>query len=259
MILKNLKKIIKAKAEYELSPESIFNICAGEEYSFDTFKYINKDMASEMKAFLELGKAKKCLLDIGSLYGIFSLAFTSVNPVVKSAYAIEPSSVPFDKLKRHIRMNPALRIEPFQIALSNREGTLPMRHEWQHLVALTEEEPDDTAVKMAATTLDKFLHEKKISPDIIKIDTEGHEFHILEGGRSFLREKDVLIFLEIHPPRLKAQGIPIGRLVAFVRLLGYHIYGLDYKPLSVDFLEHCPAFSCVDSYRIICRKDENRK
>ena len=40
------------------------------------------------------------------------------------------------------------------------------------------------------TTLDKYLYDNHIfNVDLIKIDTEGHEFHVLKGGKKILNNE----------------------------------------------------------------------
>jgi len=189
------------------------------------------ELIREMRSFMKLAKGRKCLLDIGSLYGIFSLSFASSNPQGVS-YAIEPSQMAFPTLKGHIKINKELKIQPFQIALGSKNGTIDMKYEWSHLVAVNDDENLADTVKVQMNTLDDFVKEKNILPDIIKIDTEGYEFYILEGGKTFLLTHDPVICLEIHIHRLRNYGISIDNLERLILSLGYKVYDLHHRIIN---------------------------
>ena len=53
-----------------------------------------------------------------------------------------------------------------------------------------------STVQVRQTTLDVFLNEKQLYPDLLKIDTEGAELDILRGGRNTLRQCRPLIIFE---------------------------------------------------------------
>lgn len=227
-VVKKLKKTIKNvlcnPVKFALSSDIKFNAHIDTVDAFSCFTLKDADMIKEMKAFLSLTSEKHCLLDVGALYGIFSLAFTAGNPREKIAYAIEPSPTPFRFLNYNLKFNPELTIVPFKIALGAREGNLKMKYEWQHLVAIGKDEKSSDYVNAKMSTLDKFLEHINRQPDVIKIDTEGYEFNVLKGGIQFLSAHDPLIFLEIHSLRLKQHGIFINQLVELVFSLGYRIY-----------------------------------
>lgn len=60
-------------------------------------------------------------------------------------------------------------------------------------------------------------------PDIIKIDVEGHELHVLRGAAGLLRSKPVL-FLEVHADLLRRSGQDLAELVALLERAGYRFY-----------------------------------
>ena len=228
-----------------------FNICKGTagffEYHSDGSK--ENEVFEEMQAFLKLTGNKNFLLDIGALYGVFSLVFTCNNPK-KIAYAIEPSPEPFQVLKRHIKINPKLHIKPFKIAMGSHEGKLRMKYEWQHLVVISKDEVLPNSVEAKVVKLDDFVKTNNIFPDVLKIDTEGSEFYILEGGKNFLKKYGPLIHLEVHAEWLKKLDVSIEQLVDLLHSLEYKIYDLKFNLIKdpVFVLSNKPY--C----RVICNK-----
>ena len=55
-------------------------------------------------------------------------------------------------------------------------------------------------------TLDQFCKDKKISPDIIKVDIEGSEIEMLIGAKNIIKKSRPIIFLSYHPFHIKKLG-----------------------------------------------------
>lgn len=212
------------------------------------FKFFSKSRKPEpeMKLFLKLAKNKKCLLDAGALYGVYSLTFTAEDKTRK-AYAVDPSPVAFRTLQYHTKINPELKIKPYELGLGNKEGKLKMKYEWVHLSIVNEKDKDwDYSARIA--TIDNFVKENKICPDILKIDTEGSEYNILQGGRKFLKKHKPLIFLEIHIHWLKNIGISAEKIFSLIKSLGYEVYDENLKPVK----KYEALLKKGDNFKVIC-------
>ncbi len=237
-----------SKLKFKLAPGIMFNIHRKAFIPFAHFTSLSPEAIEEMKAFLRLTPDKKCLLDVGALYGIFSLAFTSGKNSV--AYAIEPSQKPFDIICYHTKINSLCNIKLFQLAFGSSEGKLKMKYEWQHLVAIGQEETR-YSVEVNVNRLDNFVMARGIAPDVIKIDTEGFEYEVLKGAENYLKANKPIVFLEVHIPWLNKHGINAQQLVDLIYSLGYKIYNLNGTLLSSPsqfFNEHPNA-------RVICSKE----
>lgn len=195
-------------------------------YALEHFTFRSKEMVKEMQAFLELSKQKRCFLDVGALYGVFSLAFTSINPK-SQAYAIEPSTKPYCFLKKNVKLNSKLKIKTFQLALgrtNNKE--IKMKYEWQHLVAVGKKDKTKQYITLKTQTLDNFLIKNNILPDIIKIDVEGYEYDVLIGAKKFLKKAKPIIFLELHIHLLQNHNIAPKKIINLIHSLNYQLYDL---------------------------------
>jgi len=195
------------------APDVSFNTCAEAREVHEWFGYRDGESVEEMQSFIRHTRDKKCLLDIGALFGTFSLTFASHGGRV---YAIEPSAEPFAILHKNIRLNPAFQITAHQLAFSDENGSMLMRPEWKHLVATQERTSDSLEVRRV--TLDDFVNEQGIAPDALKIDVEGHELAVLRGGLAYIRSRKPLIFLEVdnwHAPQSTQE------IVQLLHSLGY--------------------------------------
>lgn len=61
--------------------------------------------------------------------------------------------------------------------------------------------PDGTGRKVPAYCVDTLV-DMYPPPDFMKIDVEGHEYHVLDGARATLRNLHPMILLEFHAPEL---------------------------------------------------------
>ena len=61
-----------------------------------------------------------------------------------------------------------------------------------------------TAVKQI--TLDEFCNLHQLKPQMIKIDVEGAELHVLKGSVKILRQYKPTIFLSVHPRHIAESG-----------------------------------------------------
>lgn len=231
--------------KFKLTPQVKFNCHPDSIFAFEFFTFRDPLMVAEMKSFLSFTKDKNKLLDVGALFGIFSLAFTSFGKG-HEAWAVEPSPTPFDILSKNIALNPKLKITPFKVALGATNGQMKMAYEWLHMVAVPKKVRGN--YEMANSyKMDDFLTVQKLEPDVIKIDVEGSEYNVLLGGKKFLKKKKPLIFLETHLPWLKNLGTSISELINLVNSLGYRAYDLDGKPIQNPKLK----ISSMPNYRII--------
>lgn len=185
----------------------------------DSFSYFcGRDPYStaEMDCFLSLTSTKTRLLDIGALHGAFSLAFAS--NASKQAIAVDPSPLAFARLLYNLHANSTARVQPLECALSDHEGLLALHFEWEHAVSapVAADEFNATCV-----TGDILCRQQGFIPDVIKIDVEGHEARVLRGLQATLSAHRPLLFLELHPALLRAEGDDLASIDAQLRRLGY--------------------------------------
>jgi FkbM family methyltransferase len=77
-------------------------------------------------------------------------------------------------------------------------------------------------ITVAVSTLDRELGE--LAPRVVKIDVEGAELAVLEGGRSLLARARPLVIFEHVASATRLYGVAPGAAWDFLRGLGYDIY-----------------------------------
>ncbi len=134
------------------------------------------------------------VLDVGAHIGAFALRASKFVGPSGLVIAIEPEPENFRLLVDNCALNHAVNIRPYNIALSSSPGTRKLRVYGRGRTMIHSIEdggpPDEPqhgtgyrSVEVDCETLDSLSHRlglKKI--DVIKIDVEGHEISLLEGG-----------------------------------------------------------------------------
>jgi FkbM family methyltransferase len=179
------------------------------------------------------------VLDIGAHIGIFSLgAGQRVGPRGK-VYAFEPAPESAAILARHIAFNGWQdRIEVVPTAASDTDGTVAFYTNGismsnslgqANVEVLSPERPAAGAVRLEveSLTLDRFCRDRRIRPDLIKIDVEGAELRVLRGAREILKTLQPSVLCEVHPDEMKNCGTSVPELNEFLSQVGYTSTLLD--------------------------------
>lgn len=198
---------------------------------FEWFCFRSPEMVRELDGFL--GRSRECrrFLDVGACHGLFALAFTQGRPETE-AVAVDPSPLAWEVLAANVRKNPGARVTPVRAALGEAPGTLTMRYSWHHLEASPEAARSPEAVEVPLRTVDGLCSEMGFHPDVMKVDVEGYEHSVLRGALRTLREDRPVLFLELHPQRLRELGSSAGEVAGLLGELGYRIFDLNDAPVT---------------------------
>lgn len=145
-------------------------------------------------------KDVKTAIDIGANVGFFSMLINDRFPEAR-IFAIEPIPRIFIALRKNFQNND--RVEFFNRAISNFNGLSEMEFDKQNPAVSRIVDRDinnknnQRVIKVNTQTLDSFVEENEIDYiDILKIDVETFEKHVLEGGPDTLAKTHYL-FIEI--------------------------------------------------------------
>lgn len=221
--------------------------------AYDSFA--NGEDSIEMKNFMSLTQDKKCLMDIGAHYGAFSLVFTAKG-VDRLAFAFDPSPKVFGFLLFNAQANSKNNIKVYQNVIGDNNEPVVMRLESVNQLSAigTQERVRKSKKKFTveSMTIDQFVTMNKIKPDVIKIDTEGFEYQVLKGGFNYLKNNNPLLFLEIHPPKLRNHGLTVRKLWDLLSDLGYNNI-IDLQNKEITNPEQYFDYN-VPAYRTVVRK-----
>lgn len=195
-------------------------------------------MVEEMKAFIRITEGLRSFVDIGALFGVFSLVFTR-HPNA-TAYAIEPSPWAWPFLLEHVEANKDHRIIPLQRFLGDTNGeAVSCGRDWKHVVANS---AGTEPYSCTTTKLDDIPEIKAV--DCMKIDVEAYECSVLRGARNTIERFKPVIFLECHLLTLVQNGESPESLMSLIKSLNYEPRRFDGSVLN--------SFDGLDMTRVIC-------
>jgi FkbM family methyltransferase len=175
--------------------------------------------------FSILSLSSNTVFDIGSYTGIYALVAAKSNRKLKVS-AFEPNPDLFSALEKNLKLNRIRNVKSEQMALDNQPGEayLYLNHDiYTSIGSLIQSATAGKKVLVRKTTLDIYCDNYSInSIDLIKIDVEGYETNVLQGGSSIIKKSSPIILMEsLNQETLEKQ-------FALLSKLGY------LKPLQVN-------------------------
>lgn len=180
-----------------------------------------------MKLWIKLAKHSKTILDIGANTGVYSLVAATINSQAK-VYAFEPVKRTSQIFKRNLDLNPNLKIQLVEKAVSNSDSVAEfydLPTDSQYSASLNAEMlasfPNRISYEVETIQLDSFTELKNQKIDLIKLDVEMHEPEALEGMMEIIKRDNPFILIEILTDEI---GQKIQDLFS---QLGYSFFNID--------------------------------
>jgi len=193
--LRNFRALADAGLSY-LRGKSFFEV-EDEDYTFEHSSIVSAweaeyFFANESEfyqdAIQEIEKGD-VFYDVGANIGCFTCIMAGNGANV---YSFEPDSQALRELNRNLELN-SLSAEVYNYALSDSSESKPF---------MAKKGPDGKQridTKSETCVEAKRADELDIEPpDIVKIDTEGHELRVLKGMSNLIQEKTPLLYVEAH-------------------------------------------------------------
>lgn len=155
------------------------------------------------------------VFDVGANIGFVSLLLSKIKRA--TIYSFEPASLAYACLKKNVEQNDVPMIHPFHLGFSDKEQSLFIgpptgtQHErykrGNKKTGLYSVHASPTGHDAAAfgematfTTMDTFCEKNAVRKlDYVKIDVEGHEINVLQGGIHTLMTFKPICQVEFHP------------------------------------------------------------
>ena len=212
----------------------------------------------EIKFIRRLIKKGGKVIDIGANYGTYTLSFASLVGESGEVWSFEPASKTFSFLEQSVMLNRLNNVTLIQKGLSNSVSRsrlfLSTNCELNTLLP-TEDNSSTNYEEVDITTLDVEMKNFNWSDiDFIKMDAEGAEEFILDGGDDFFTKESPLIMYELK------HGEELNRpLVSKFESMGFANYRLVPK---LDILVPFDMNAPFDGYLLnlfACKPDRAEK
>ena len=158
-------------------------------------------------------------VDCGANDGLHSLFAARRVGDTGRVIAVEPSSREHERLMANLRVNELENVTTARVALGASPGVATLAiagegHEVLNTIGVRVSNPNVEAARherVDVRTLDDLVSTLGLGRvDVIKLDVEGSELHVLEGARSVIARHRPLLLLEVEEERLASQGTHEG-------------------------------------------------
>lgn len=191
-----------------------------------------------LKNFLKHGDV---VLDVGANVGIHSLIMGNIVGNGGRVYAFEPHPKIFERLKNNLLLNKMYWIEAINSGLSDVQGeTILFAFEGANqgtarLPLFPEEKvANSIQFKIKLNQIDRWIGLNQIKRlNLIKVDVEGHDLHVLEGAKNTISNfRPIIVFEHNSNFCLASENkVKFDNLVNFLKLNSYNIFVVKNKTL----------------------------
>jgi len=182
------------------------------------------------------------VLDIGANVGYISAIAASFVGTTGQVHGFEPLKECYERLQALQTLNPQYEFVFNNVALGQKQGSLPISYEPQGGSRNASLVPDATGpltIEVPVARLDEYIFQSISKPDrikVVKIDVEGFEFPVLLGAEKFLAQTACrpLIVCEIKPWVLRKCGFTLEDFDNYMKRFGYKSYDSVQRKKRVD-------------------------
>jgi len=181
----------------------------------------------------ELLDRNRDVVDVGANVGFHTVMFSkAVAGRGRRVLAVEPMPAALGRLRKNIERNGVTpNVVVFEGVVSNAEGTVtifsvPGLEEYSSLGAMAHPSIAGMpleARQVTARTLDQVVDEHGLDCGFLKIDVEGVEHLVLEGGQRTLSQHRPVILAELSDPLLRKNGSSAKAIVTMLQSFGYEV------------------------------------
>jgi len=185
---------------------------------------------AELRLFDRFLTPEMIFADIGANQGEFTI-FAAKRLTAGRVLTFEPQPVLFDLIQENVRLNGFRNVTVYNLGLSDRDGEAPLygpKHEAGEVYddGLASMFQCDTRPHKIGTmnlvTFDRVFRESGASRlDMMKIDAEGAELHVLRGAQSTIAVHRPTILVEWNKRTFDAAGYSGEQCLALLRSVGY--------------------------------------
>jgi FkbM family methyltransferase len=196
-------------------------------------------------------------VDVGAHIGIYTLAMARAAGPSGSVHSFEPNPTTFERLRHHVLQNGLGNVRLNQVAVGSTEGraklNAPTKENSGAASLLSTNMPDRfdaRPVEVQVTSLDAYCRRHPFDRlDVIKIDCQGYELQVLEGGSNVLQGFRPRLLLEYDVDFLLAAGASGTRLCSMLETWGYKAFKM-HRGRRVPFIAEDKPGTVVNIHAI---------
>jgi FkbM family methyltransferase len=156
----------------------------------------------ETRMVLRLVEEASVVFDIGANIGWYSLNLAKRYGSAVSVHAFEPIPATYEELNQNIALNGAQAVvQPHNFGFSDVSGRVTFFYYPQGSgnasIADLSGRGEVQEIVCDVQTIDDYVREAGVVPDLVKCDVEGAEFLVFKGGSRMISEERPIVFAEM--------------------------------------------------------------
>jgi FkbM family methyltransferase len=198
--------------------------------------YVNRTEPEQLQAFTSALSQGQTFLDIGANVGLYTMLASRLVGQTGKVIAVEPDVRNLCYLYQHVCLNKSdnttilpgacydqCSLQTFYSGSNNATGHLSSDGESDNTTSML--------TPVLSVSIDEIVATLHVTPNVIKIDVEGAEMEVLQGGRKILDQAHPIIFLSTHSVELRKNCLE------YLRGIGYTVI-----PLASNDCDHASEF-----------------
>jgi FkbM family methyltransferase len=185
-------------------------------------------------------KSGDIFVDIGANVGLFTLSAAKIVGNTGKVISFEPTPVTYERLGLNIAENSFMNVDSRNKGLGHEIANLNLNisdngfDAWNSFV-ITDSQKLKDSVTVEVSTLDLELAEiDKSRITVVKIDVEGWEKFVLEGGKSFFINYSPIVLVEFTETNTLSAGYHVHEIFDLMVDYGYQWYRINNGELVIE-------------------------
>lgn len=221
---------------YRIAPKQNLKLLANL-YDYNDWKAYWGILEYEREKLYKLAEHARNVVDIGANNGWVLLNIANIISKNKGfIYGFEPFPETYNRCVENIKRSNVKNATVFNKGCGESEGSFKMSvvtetNSGQNRIVENSLVNNHHTVEVLVTTLDNQLKDVE-NIDLIKIDVEGFELHVLKGAERIISKNKPFIFIEINDPLLRSNETSPWEVLNLLK----NNYGYILKSASDDTL-----------------------
>jgi len=198
------------------------------DYTQERFFWLGEMDAAEINQIASRLSPGAVIFDVGANFGYYGIALANRLARQCSVHSFEPFPDTLQRLRTNIALNQlqdVVKSVPFGLADSAGTGTMVAKEGHSGGAHFDAHPQQSTGPQVALTTLDEYCSAYDVRRiDFIKIDVEGYEGKVINGGRIALKTFKPLLMVEFNPVTMAKANARMETLRDDLIALGYKLF-----------------------------------
>jgi FkbM family methyltransferase len=170
--------------------------------------------------FFSMLRCKGVFLDVGAHIGYYSMYML---PRVIEVFSFEPDPRVREMLEMNIAGRGNVHVIPWAAGATPGRARFTLERDSEASHMAKEGDDPGSQITVDVVTLDTFVRKRKLVVEAIKIDVEGHDTEVIEGGLFLLAGQEPLVLTDARPD---------AKLFRLMRKVGYRVFAFVRQPIT---------------------------